>query len=211
MSAPRRWSSSIAYDAALALRKKDPAAYERESFRTMIDHCKARGIPTLFWNKEDPVHFNRFQRTATLFDHVFTTDAGCINAYLSTPETCNKTVSSLPFFAQPRIHNPLPSARPWVHDVCYAGSYYGDRYADRSRRLEDLLEPAISMGLTIYDRQHFAKDSPYRFPDRLSPFVQGGLDYTDMVQAYKAHAVQVNVNSIEDSPTNCGRPDVSRS
>ena len=29
------------YAAALALRKKDPAAYERESFRTMVDHCKA--------------------------------------------------------------------------------------------------------------------------------------------------------------------------
>ncbi len=31
----------MSYPAALALRKKDPAAYELESFRTMIDHCKA--------------------------------------------------------------------------------------------------------------------------------------------------------------------------
>jgi urocanate hydratase len=31
----------MTYDAALALRKTDPKAYERESFRTMIDHCKA--------------------------------------------------------------------------------------------------------------------------------------------------------------------------
>ncbi len=29
------------YVAALALRKKDPKAYERESFRAMVDHCKA--------------------------------------------------------------------------------------------------------------------------------------------------------------------------
>jgi urocanate hydratase len=33
--------NQMSYPSALALRKKDPAAYERESFRTMIDHCKA--------------------------------------------------------------------------------------------------------------------------------------------------------------------------
>jgi len=31
----------MSYEAALELRKKDPKAYERESFRTMVDHCKA--------------------------------------------------------------------------------------------------------------------------------------------------------------------------
>jgi urocanate hydratase len=31
----------MTYDAALALRTSDPKAYERESFRTMVDHCKA--------------------------------------------------------------------------------------------------------------------------------------------------------------------------
>ncbi len=33
--------NKIAVEAALRLRKSDPKAYERESFRTMIDHCKA--------------------------------------------------------------------------------------------------------------------------------------------------------------------------
>jgi urocanate hydratase len=31
----------IAYPRALALRRDDPKAYEKESFRTMVDHCKA--------------------------------------------------------------------------------------------------------------------------------------------------------------------------
>ena len=31
----------MSYEAALALRTSDPKAYERESFRTMVDHCKA--------------------------------------------------------------------------------------------------------------------------------------------------------------------------
>ncbi|MCB9913863.1 MAG: urocanate hydratase [Planctomycetes bacterium] len=33
--------NGMSYEAALALRKSDPARYERESFRTMVDHCKA--------------------------------------------------------------------------------------------------------------------------------------------------------------------------
>ncbi|MFZ5548503.1 MAG: glycosyltransferase [Pseudomonadota bacterium] len=169
--------------------------------RELVEHCRALGIPTLFWNKEDPVHFNRFERTAALFDHVFTTDSDCVVRYLSLPGSHIRSASALPFFAQPRIHNPLPSQRPWLHDVCYAGSYYGERYAERSRRLDVLLAPAAGLGLTIYDRQHFNPDSPYHFPERLSPFVKGGLDYADMVQAYKSHAVHLNVNSVEKSPT----------
>ncbi|MGM9488992.1 glycosyltransferase [Ideonella sp. YS5] len=169
--------------------------------RDLVEHCRSQGIPTMFWNKEDPVHFSRFERTAALFDHVFTTDSDCIVRYLATPGTHARTASALPFFAQPRIHNPLPSSRPWSHDVCYAGSYYGERYAERSRQLDELLLPAAQLGLTIYDRQHFRADSPYHFPDRLSPFVKGGLDYADVVQAYKSHAVHLNVNSVEKSPT----------
>lgn len=174
---------------------------EIRPLREMVEHCRARGIPTLFWNKEDPVHFARFEKTAAMFDHVFTTDAGCISRYLQTPGTAARTASSLPFFAQPRIHNPVPGQRPWVHDVCYAGSYYGQRYAGRSAQLDTMLEPAAQLGLTIYDRQHFNADSPYRFPESLSRFVRGGLDYADMVQAYKSHAVHLNVNSVDDSAT----------
>ena len=33
--------NKMTYEAALELRKSDPKAYERESFRTMVDHCKA--------------------------------------------------------------------------------------------------------------------------------------------------------------------------
>lgn len=169
--------------------------------RELVEHCRAAGIPTLFWNKEDPVHFARFEQSAAMFDHVFTTDADCIPRYLSTLGTAARTASSLPFFAQPKLHNPIPSTRPWSHDICYAGSYYGQRYAERSHRLDELLRPAAGLSLTIYDRQHFKADSPYRFPEELSPFVKGGLDYADMVQAYKSHAVHINVNSVEDSPT----------
>ena len=178
--------------------------YDDERFgplRELVGYCRDNGIPTVFWNKEDPVHFNRFRRTAAIFDHVFTTDANCLRQYGADTETQTKTVASLPFYAQPKLHNPLPVDRPYSHTVAYAGSYYGDRYAKRSEELAGLLEAARPYGLTIFDRQHLNPDSPYRFPVSLQPFVQGGLPYLEMVEAYKSHPVHINVNSVDASPT----------
>src|SRR5699024_9968788 len=73
---------------------------------SLLAACRRRGIPVLFWNKEDPVHFRSFALAASRTDHVFTTDADRLPAYLAQANR-NLTASSLPFFAEPRIHNPL--------------------------------------------------------------------------------------------------------
>ncbi|MGW9414245.1 glycosyltransferase [Arthrobacter cupressi] len=169
--------------------------------RELLRYCNAHSVPTVFWNKEDPVHFNRFRVTAKYFDHVFTTDAECIPKYLESAGGRLKTVASLPFYAQPKLHNPLPSQRPYDHSVAYAGSYYGDKYPKRSTELARLLNAGRSFGLAIYDRQHLNPESPYRFPAALTGYVRGGLAYGEMVDAYKAHPVHINVNSVDASPT----------
>src|SRR5699024_11013219 len=101
---------------------------EHQDIRDLLAYCRENGITTAFWNKEDPIHFQRFEATAALVDHVFTTDGGIIGKYLDTPGTTARTVSSMPFYAQPAIHNPLPTQRPYQHTIAYAGTYYGDRY-----------------------------------------------------------------------------------
>lgn len=169
--------------------------------RALLNYCHQQQIPTLFWNKEDPVHFERFIANAALFDHVFSSDANSLPRYLSYPQRRNKTVSSMAFFASPQLHNPLPATVAWQDSVAYGGSYYGERYAERTAALLPLLNVAAEKGLTIYDRQHHNADSPYRFPQTLASYVKGGLSYSDMVQAYKAHPVHINVNSVQQSPT----------
>ena len=49
---------------------------EIADLKQLVEACRDRNIPTVFYNKEDPVHFNRFSKTSALFDHVFTTDEG---------------------------------------------------------------------------------------------------------------------------------------
>ncbi|MFC5379510.1 glycosyltransferase [Aquipuribacter nitratireducens] len=166
----------------------------------LVEACRERGVPTVFWNKEDPVHYRRFAPAAALFDHVLTTDATMIRRYMREPGTLNRTVSSLPFAAQPLLHRPV-ATQPLDSFVAYAGTYYGDRYPDRSAELDDLLDAAAEVGLTVYDRQLLHPDSPYHFPERFSGAVRGGLPYDAMVEAYRHHPVHLNVNSVTDSPT----------
>ncbi|PMR91558.1 glycosyltransferase [Kocuria rhizophila] len=178
---------------------------EHAPLRDLLARCRAEGIPSVFWNKEDPVHIERFRVTGALCDHVFTTDADMIPAYLHEARHLEGagavTASSLPFYAQPAIHNPLPGRRPVEETVAYAGTYYGDRYPDRKRQLDNLLGAAAPHGLAIYDRQLAVPDSPYRFPGQYERAVRGALPYDEVIDSYRAHAVNLNVNSVATSPT----------
>lgn len=167
----------------------------------LLELARRKAIPTVFWNKEDPVHFARFAPNAARFDHVFTTDANMISRYAATPGHRNKTIAAMPFYAEPSLHNPLPTDRPFKKTYAYAGTYYGKRYPERSHGLDNLLESAAELGLDIYDRQADNPDSPYKFPDRFGRFIRGALSYQDVVKSYNSHIGHLNVNSVTDSPT----------
>ncbi|ADU47661.1 glycosyl transferase group 1 [Intrasporangium calvum DSM 43043] len=174
---------------------------EHRDIVALLACARELGIPTVFWNKEDPIHFERFVATASLCDHVFTTDADRVVSYLEAGAGHLKSASSLPFYAQPHLHNPLPGQRPFEKSAAYAGTYYGDRYRKRSRELSSLLATAAPFGLAIYDRQAALPDSPYHFPAALERHVRGALPYEEVVDSYKAHLANLNVNSVADSPS----------
>ena len=83
----------------------DPA-FCRTGLQALVQHCRDAGVPTVFWNKEDPPHFEDFLDTARLFDHVFTTDAECVPAYRE--RLGHDRVGVLPFAVPDR---PLIEAR----------------------------------------------------------------------------------------------------
>jgi glycosyltransferase involved in cell wall biosynthesis len=179
--------------------------YSDEEFSPLVkltQWCRAQGIPTVFFNKEDPVHFQRFAETAKLFDHIFTTDEHCIKRYWALRSANIKSVSATPFAAQPSIHHPLRDGlEPRTDSVCFGGTYYAGQYPDRCAEMDMLLDAAAPHGLAIYDRQAGRPDVPYHFPERFQPFVHGGLSYDEMLDAYRRHRVVLNVNSVRNSHT----------
>lgn len=183
------------------------------------DACTDAGIPSVFWNKEDPVNFDTFIDTAKTFDHVFTTDVDCVARYEKFVGQGNAHV--MMFAAQSSLHNPIRSG-PSQNRVAFTGSWRGIKYPKRAEWLDRLLGPAQEMGvLDIYDRYAQEKENPdLIFPDRFQPALRGGLAYADLVdQVYKSYDAFVNVNSVEGSDTmlarrvfeilGCGAPVVS--
>lgn len=175
------------------------AKKEENPLRDLLAWCREHGLPTVFWNKEDPPNFDVFIDVAKDFDYVFTTDADCIPRYRE--RVGHDRVFALPFAAEPAIHNPM--GRPYrQRNVCFAGSWRADKYPERVRDSEILLKPAAEFGLDIYDRFHGTKDAhKFRFPREFRRSVQGSLDYDRMLSAYRAYKVFLNVNSVKESPT----------
>ncbi|WP_115788798.1 glycosyltransferase family protein [Arthrobacter silvisoli] len=171
--------------------------------------CRAHGIPSVFWNKEDPPHYDDFIAAAKLFDVVFTSDSGRLDAYRK--DLGHDRVDVLSFAAQPRIHNPVRPRYGWhERDVAFAGMYFAGKYPERREQLDLLLSaavaasPSMETGLEIFAR-HAGTDPKYRFPEAFEDRVVGSLDYAEMLTAYKAYKTFLNVNSVVDSPTMCSR------
>lgn len=164
----------------------------------VVKWCKAHNIPTVFWSKEDPTHYNDFLEAAKLFDYVFTTDADCIERYKK--DLGHDNVLCLPFAAQPRIHNPVGSAKK-IRDVGFAGSWYATGHDDRVIQMKYVLEPALEYDVDIFDRNYSRNVREFRFPDEYQPNIVGELGYDEMVYAYKMYKLFLNTNIVQQSPT----------
>lgn len=173
-----------------------------EQLRALVAWCRAEGVPTVFWNKEDPPNYDRFVETARLFDQVFTVDAERIPIYRR--DLGHDRVGLLPFGAQPRIHNPVRVGDGRVREVAFAGTYFADKHPERRAQMDVLLGAALEHDLEIWSRQQ-GDDPRYRFPARFARRVVGSLPYERMLSAYTAYKVFLNVNSVTGSPTMCAR------
>lgn len=175
----------------------------------LLAECRRRGLPTVFWNKEDPPHYEDFLPLARLCDTVFTSDVRLVNEYAE--QLGHSHISSLAFAAQPAIHNPARPAKNWAtRDIAFAGMYFAHKYPERRRQMEMLLGAAtaisskMSHGLEIFSRFH-GQDPRYQFPGYFAKHVVGSLPYVNLLTAYKYYKVFLNVNSVTDSPSMCAR------
>lgn len=167
----------------------------------LVAWCRDAGIPTIFWNKEDPPNYDRFLETARLFDRVFTVDAERIPDYRR--DLGHDRIDLLPFAAQPRIHNPVRRS-PKRHEVAFAGTWFAAKHPERREQLGFVLGPALERGLHIWSRMQRG-DRRYRFPRPYRRYVVGSLPYERMLAAYTAYKVFLNVNSVTRSTTMCSR------
>lgn len=163
---------------------------------SIIQWCKQHHVATLFWNKEDPVHYGTFLNTAKLFDHVFTTDVDCISRYKKS--LGHNQVYFLPFAAQPVVNNPVEKYQR-QDKFCFAGAYYA-KYPERTKDLNNFMYTLPEYrDIDIYDRNYGKNDPEYQFPEPFQPYIIGTLPYEQIDKAYKGYNYAINLNSIKQS------------
>lgn len=181
----------------------------RPAVLELLTWCKDQGIPSVFWNKEDPPHFEDFLDTARLFDYVFTSDSNMVSRYQE--ELGHSRIFPLSFAAAPSLHNPVRASRFGAsRGVAFAGTYFAHKFPERREQMDMLLAGALAGArksgelFEVYSR-FWGKDEKYQFPAPFDTHVVGSLPYPQMIRAYKAHKVFLNVNSVVDSPSMCAR------
>jgi spore maturation protein CgeB len=158
------------------------------------------GIPAVFWNKEDDVHFERFIASARLFDHIFTVDERCVPRYRAAIDR-EVFVAPLMFAVEPSLHHPLEPTAP-RRGSCFVGSY-GWHIHDQRRERQDMLlgAAAPSLGLDIYDRNSDRKGGHYRYPPWPRVTVHAKVPHERTAVLYRQHLASLNINTVEGSGT----------
>ncbi len=168
--------------------------------RQLVAEARELGIPAVFWNKEDGVHFDRFIDSASLFDTIFTVDASCIPRYRAVVGE-GARIDALPFAVQPALHR-FTGIDPGRRGANFVGSYSRHIHDERRERQDMLLScAAATLGLTVYDRNSDRHGHEYRYPDLPGLVVRAKVPHERTAAIYHQSLVSLNVNTVVDSPT----------
>lgn len=172
-----------------------------DSLVSLVNKAKKYGIPTVFWNKEDSCHFERFISSAKHFDHIFTIDANCIPKYKAIMGD-QASVHALPFAVNPHIHS-FSGFHFKYWRANFIGSYSSHIHLQRRTWQRALFTAASEsgLGLTIIDRNSGRRNSIYRYPDLPHQEIMPAISHLNTARIYKDYLVSLNVNTIGDSPT----------
>lgn len=166
--------------------------------KRLINWCNERRIPTVFWNKEDPIHIFTFLDIASLFDFIFTTDLDCVPLYKRL--LGHNKVGVLPFATAIQLFNPIEKFER-KEAACFAGSYY-DKREERRKDFDQIADILINnYQLEIYDRNPYPGNPDYSFPKRFQPYIKGTLPVQNIDIAYKSYKIGVTLNIVKHSST----------
>jgi hypothetical protein len=174
----------------------------RQALKNILLHCRARGIPTIFWNKEDPAFYRDpktdFSQTAAVFDFLFTSAEECVDRY---QQDYGRRALVLPFAANQHMFNPVETAHR-SSSLVFAGSWY-PQFPQRSREMDSILDQFIQDGSGIEIRTRFhGPDEPLnQWPVKYRPYLRPGVPHDLMPAVYKSSRFGLNINTTTDSRT----------
>jgi hypothetical protein len=186
--------------------------YENNKYSLELKHIiskfKINKKKCIFYNKEDPTNYEKFYKSAELFDIIITTSELCVPKYKKIYP--NKIIFSYPFLCNPIIHNPINNKKSKI--AYYVGGFY-NRFTDRMNQTSKMLKDVIKNNykLVIINRHYFypkvtrqinnlrGNQNKYEIPEDLKQYENPCVSHIKALQLYKSSLFHLNMNTV----TNC--------
>jgi glycosyltransferase involved in cell wall biosynthesis len=168
----------------------------------IIEKCKEKNIPTLFYSKEDPTNYARYIDVAKRCDYIFTTAEECIKNYIN--DCGHSRVFALRFGINPVYHNPVGFRHfKKQESIIFSGSWMAEE-AERCKDLGMIFDAVIDAGknLKIIDRMYkYREDWRYRIPDKYLAFASPSIEHNNLQKVHKLYDWAININTVKTSNT----------
>ena len=175
---------------------------KRKIVYSMIDECRKRHIPVVFYSKEDPPNYDRFVGIAQHSDYVFTSCEEVIPKYVK--DCGHERVYAMRFGINPVEHNPVGrNLGNGLPNVIFSGSWMM-KYPDRCNDLCMLFDGISAAGkkLDIVARNYDNRGNPaYRWPDRYLSMISPAIPHDVLQKIHRLYDWAININSVQDSRT----------
>lgn len=171
---------------------------QRNLLNKIITKCREKGIPTIFYSKEDPPNYAHFIGIAQKCDYIFTSAEECIPDYIH--DCGHNRVYALCFGINPLFHNPIGLRRVKYDEVIFSGSWM-EKYPERCSDLQTILDGVLrtGRGLKIIDRNYYIDNRSFRFPDKYVPYISPTISHDELQKVHKLYNWAININSVKNS------------
>lgn len=166
----------------------------------LLDECRDRKIPTVFYSKEDPPNYEVFLDYAMHCDYVCTTAEECVPLYRAACR--HDRVRTVCFGINPVAHNPIGFyAQGKEKTVLFSGSWM-QKYPNRCKELSMIFDGVLQSDykLHIVDR-NYPGNPQYAFPESYFPYTSPALPHDLLQKTHKLFDWAININSVKESRT----------
>lgn len=181
----------------------NPNGNKREKLISLLEKYNNKGIPTVFYSKEDPVNYDKFFTIAKHCEYIFTSAKEIVERYIQ--DTGNTKVSCLEFGINPFYHNPIGktlSSEKLNKEVIFAGSWM-NKYPIRNKEASEMFDGVIrsDFSLNIVDRNYSRKLKSYQYPPQYVDYISKTIGHNRLMDLHKATNWGLNLNSVKYSDT----------
>ena len=172
----------------------------------VLKQCKKLNIPTIFYNKEDPVSFDSYIETAKHFDIIITTDINCVQKYRNLTQS---KIFVMSFTINPLNINNIGRQNDNDNSF-FAGSFMDSLSKDRKYNTNILLDKLKTKEFILFDRSlnETQRKEFYNnmynlniFHPKYNNYIHPAISHSELLNVHLTRNWCGNLNTVTNSDT----------